>query len=178
MKNPSIKRVFRRIKTRLSFYPQLIRNSNSGERQLVWRGRLRGKKVIVKDSRNIEEHYAEKQRRRELIKHLKEAQGNSYELKVSKRYPAPNENRLELYYNLPTRSEVLQLYIHKIHPKVRSVMKKSGLAGIELYEKCEAADHEMRQRLRTLDLEIDTYAGNILVDVNSKGKIIFTLIDF
>ncbi|MEK6958451.1 MAG: hypothetical protein AABW59_00220 [archaeon] len=172
------KKAIRKASIRASFRPWILKNANTNVKQLLWRGKIGGKEIVVKGSRTPKEHTNEQRRRLLAIKNLEILQGKKYELRISKRYPAPHGKRLELYYDLPTRDEVLDIYIQRVSPKVAKLLKKTGLSPHELHEKCEEAFKELYDKQHKLDLFIDTYAGNVLVDVNTRGKIVFTLIDF
>jgi len=173
------KRILQKTQTRNSFKKWQLINPNTGDKQLLWRGKIRGRKIVVKGSRTPKEHEDERTRRLLAIKNLDKLQGKKYELKISKRYPAPKGKRVEIYYDLPTRDEILDLYIQRLRPKVRMLSKRTGISPWELYEKCEEASNELFRKQDQLGLrDIDTYSGNVIVDVNEKGKIVFTLIDF
>ena len=180
-----IKRFTRRGLTKLSFRPKIIVNQNTEKKQLQWRGKIRGKQIMVKKSRTPEEHLLEKARRIALIKNLDKLQSNSYELRVAKRYPTPNQKRVEQYLSLPTMSEIFDINIlFDSYPlfavKIRKLAKKANLTPLELYQKCGNAysDLSMKIHANKETRKTDSYSPNVLVDINEKGKVIFTLIDF
>ncbi|MFA5125638.1 MAG: hypothetical protein WC462_01385 [archaeon] len=144
----------------------------------------KGKTNNSKKSRTPEEHLLEKARRRTLIKNLDKLQSNSYELRVAKRYPALNQKRVEQYLSLPTMSEILDINVlfdsYPLNAKIRRIAKKSNLTPLNLYQKCGNAYSELAIKIHSNKetKNTDIYSPNVMVDINEKGKIIFTLIDF
>jgi len=180
-----IKRKIRRATTKLTFRPKIITNTNTQKRQLQWKGKIRGKRMLVKTSRTLEEHLAEKKRRLAVIKNLDKLQGDSYQLKVSKRYPVPNPKKLEQEYNLPTMFEMLNIsqlweIYSPLNLKIKKLLKKSHLPPRELHNKCANAYSELSMKIHSNHetRRTDIYSANVLVDIGEKGKIVFTLIDF
>lgn len=174
------RRLIRQVKRAFQFRPWVVKNNNTNEKQLLLRGKIRGKEFVIKKQNKAPEwRIIEKINRQSLLKSLPRLQGKKYTLRASKRYYSGGKI-FEHYYDLPTRSEVLDVYIDRVSPKVEKICQQANISPHEFYENCEEAFKELYNRMRRdpAVCSVDIYAGNVLVDVGTNGKIIFTLIDF
>ncbi len=170
-----LRKTIRRLFKGTYLLPSIVKNPHGGLK-LVRRGKVRGRKIISKlyAPKDIGERF----RRQEVIQNLDKFQGQRYVLKVSRRYPSKKSVRIEDWYDQPTLADVKKIHDGKVTKKLRLFCDSKGIPPHKLLELCSRAELELDNKQREIGVWFDNSPGNLSVDVEKSGKIIFRVFDF
>jgi hypothetical protein len=170
-----IKKCFKRLLQGTYMFPAIIKNPHGGIR-FVRKGRVKGKKIISKFYSSKET--GERSRRQDVIQNLRLLQGKNYILNVSKRYPSNKLTKTEAYYDLPNLYDVFRVHGGIMTGRLRKFCAKNKISPDKLLEMCNKAYIELENKQREANVQFDNGPGNLVVDIDKKGKLIFTIFDF
>lgn len=139
--------------------------------RIIWKTKLRGRRIIWKSSAEKREIEA-----RKILPEIVPKENESFYFRLSKRYPYKKDaKRWEQYYDLPSMEDVFR---GRMNRRMKKLLKDKNISLEELVEKCIKAEEELHRILWVYrdKIELDLGPDQLMVNVK-KGKPELILVD-